>query len=233
VKKLIIFILVSLNLFLLNFYIYAAINQQVTLTATVPAVTSISLVNCSVGSTTYAPGSEINLGTITPQFEYIDTPNSTANDPWQVAPPIKISLAIHNNTSKYYNIFIQTDHKTSNYWTNGMTLALEKMPTADISGLINTSQFANTTSANYYKAFVPLRAWADNYKTGIDDVASIQKGNWAWVLDKSMSNPISLGIGGTNLINGDYIDVYLRSCWNKGKMPGTYRVNIKLIMSRD
>ncbi len=197
------------------------------ITAQVNSLASINLVSCTVGSTTYTPPNiNINLGTIIPNYDYIDTPNVAANDPWQIAPPIKITLNIQNNTQTN-NLYVYTEHRNSNYWNQ--TIEDRITPSTSITGLINTAQI---NAENYYRATAPILAWAD-----VDNVGTITtdpNAHWVWVLDKTMPNTSAqkLLYSYQKILNKN-IDIYLRTCWNAPKLGGTYQGQIKLILDAE
>ena len=222
-------LLISIFTIFLGTNAFAAIQQQILITASVPISTSATLINCSIGSTTYNPGDTVNWGNITPQYDYIDTPNVSINDPWQIVAPIRVRLNVTNNNQSA-NLFIQTDHKTASYWNSAMDTALAKMPTANISGLLNTTQFTSMKSDNIYKAIVPMRAWADYSNEGT--VTTNPNSNWVWVVDKSMGTPQKLLYDYQKIINGQ-LDIYIRSCWDKDKLGGSYQGNIKIIIDNE
>jgi hypothetical protein len=214
-----------LSLFCLPYFtaLYAATAQYVTLTATIAAtdpVNDVSLVSDSV----------VNIGTVVPNYTWIDTPNVAAanQDPWLIAAPIKITLNIKNNNPAY-NLYVYTDHQSqSDYWSSAIN---DKISAAtNINGLVNT---AVVSSSNFYQATAALRAWADYSAQG--SIATDPNANWVWVNNKnsaapfaSQTSPLPLLQNWQTILNSTNFDIYIRSCWNSLKIAGQYKGRIFL-----
>ncbi|MFA5878743.1 MAG: hypothetical protein WC860_01060 [Candidatus Margulisiibacteriota bacterium] len=156
-------------------------------------------------------------GTITPEGSFSNDINDAC---WKVVDPIVITLSVKTNfpTAK---LVIYTKHKeqTTDYWNTAATAALPSSVT--INGLINTT---NINSDNWYNSTVSLRAYADVFNNGL----STDNTKWsAWVNDISgQSGYANAGVLNTGDLDNSALKVYVRSCWNTGKVAGAYKGKI-------
>lgn len=161
-----------------------------------------------------------DISNVVPNGEFSDSISGAA---WRRVAPIRISVAIKNNTGAQFVTYTDHVHQTSTYWTRTDTAAFQGK---QLNGLINVAaagpDILNLTT-------VPLRAWAN-----VDNSAteSSKDSDWKWVTDISFGDKaVELVSGNGAVLANSNLAILYRMSWNATKLPGNYtaRVFIGLI----
>ncbi|MFA5880025.1 MAG: hypothetical protein WC860_07615 [Candidatus Margulisiibacteriota bacterium] len=220
------------NILSLGFFCITICSSALFATSVSPRYLDLSLTITPVTTFNLVSDSSVSIGQVVPNYDYQSKPFSVANDPWQIAAPVKVQVYVENNTKA--NIYIYTDHqRQGDYWALSLERAVQIRDSTDISGLVNVESLY---SYEPYLATVPMIAWVDWDETG--SVTHDPNANWVYILDTMGSPLFSVSKQPLPLL-ADWqttlkrnLDIYILTCWNKPKFSGTYQARIFMTLDQ-